>query len=64
LSAVLHGLIQRAFIQATSLHDNYRSDTTGAIWRYSPLGWIKIGQLMNLQDAEDFLLSKLSQEDR
>jgi len=56
-----HGLIQKAFLSAMGLHQELRVHGT-AIWRMSPVGWIKVGELADPRHREDFLLSQLTQE--
>lgn len=61
---ILPGLIQKALIQASELRDHTRINPNGDVWSMSPLGWIKTGHLANERDREDFLVGKLTQEDR
>ncbi len=62
--AILHGLIQKALITASELKDSYRINPNGDLWAMTPLGWMKTGEILKPQDAEDFLVGKLTQEDR
>lgn len=64
MGKILPGLIQKALLDANALHLDYRINPNGEVWRYSPIGWIKTGQLADPSDREDFLVGKLTQEDR
>jgi hypothetical protein len=62
---LLHGLIQKALIDANTLpYVSYNGGKGKRIWRKSVMGWNCIGELSSDQDAEDFLVGKLTQEDR
>jgi fermentation-respiration switch protein FrsA (DUF1100 family) len=64
MKTILNGLLQKALLDAQGLHQSYRINPNGDLWRYSPLGWIKTGEIHNERDREDFLVGKLTQEDR
>lgn len=64
MSLVLHGLIQKAKIQAEDLHTRLRAGSSGDVWEMRQYGWVKTGQLIDPQNREDFLVSQLTQEDR
>ena len=66
MTTSLHGLIQKARIDASL--SEYRSHPLSngkgyTLWRKSPVGLIQVGMVASKEDAEDFLLSKLTQED-
>ena len=60
---VLHGLIQKALLTASELPSRYRINPDGQLWRMTPNGWRPVGGLLAADDREDFLVSKLTQED-
>lgn len=61
----VHGLIQKALIDASTLpYKIYPGGRGFRLWTMTPVGWKSIGELSDPQDAEDFLVGKLTQEDR
>lgn len=54
-----HGLIQLAFAKAHEQYSTLRIDSSGTIWRLSPIGWTVAGKISDPQAREDFLLSQL-----
>jgi hypothetical protein len=64
LPTLLHGLIQRAKLQAEQIpYKLYPGGKGVRVWRFSPIGWVIVGELTR-DEAEDFLVGKLTQEDR
>jgi hypothetical protein len=61
---VLHGLLQKAKQDAENLHHRLRVGNDGKVWCMMQFGWKVTGELIDPMDREDFLLSKLTQEDR
>jgi hypothetical protein len=61
----LHGLIQKARKDAEALPYKFMPGGNGVrLWRRWTSGWGLIGELQSAEDAEDFLVGKLTQEDR
>lgn len=62
---VLHGLIQKAKLDATNLNVKaYPGGKGFRVWRQTELGWTLIADMASTQDVEDFMVSQLTQEDR
>jgi hypothetical protein len=38
MKTILNGLLQKALLDAQGLHQSYRINPNGDLWRYSPLG--------------------------
>ena len=61
---VLHGLIQKAKLDAEALPIRLQINTAGQIWKHDGFQWRPSGTLPDKQDREDFLVAQLTQEDR
>lgn len=62
---LLHGLIQKAKLQAEALRYVITFGADGTIYRMTPTGWrTDDSKLSDARDREDFLVAQLSQEDR
>lgn len=62
---IVHGLLQKALIDANRICAEIRIGSDGSIWRMTPSGWkASPDRLTNPRDREDFLVGKLTQEER
>lgn len=61
---IVHGLIQKAKLDAEALKLTCLINSAGQIWRRTGCGWSLEGTLDKRQDREDFLVAQLTQEDR
>lgn len=65
VAEVVHGLLQKARKDAEALPYKFCPGGKGVrLWRRYPVGWAIVGELITADDAEDFLMSKLTQEER
>lgn len=60
-----HGLIQKANLDAHALGFKILPGPKGfTAWRYTPRGWAWNADFGTMDDAEDYLVGKLCQEER
>jgi hypothetical protein len=65
MASIVHGLLQKARHDAEALPYRYKNEGDKIkVWKLHPVGWVVIGHLLSIEDAEDFLVGKLTQEDR